>query len=80
MLNQMAQNNFSEYLPYLIPFVFVDIVLRAFALWHAARADRKVWFVVLLIANTMGVLPLIYLVFFKNSLPFGSQTKSRTKK
>ena len=65
MLYQMAQNNISEYLPYLIPLVFIDIVLRSFALWHAARAGRKVWFVVLLIANTMGILPLIYLVFFK---------------
>lgn len=46
----------------LIPFVLFDLILRGFALWKAARKDQNVWFIALLVVNSMGILPLIYLV------------------
>ena len=39
------------------------IVLKGYALWHAAKRDEKGWFVALLIVNTFGILELIYLHF-----------------
>jgi hypothetical protein len=31
------------------------------ALWKAAKADSKKWFVLLLVVNTLGVLEIFYL-------------------
>lgn len=39
------------------------IVLKGYALWYAARRGEKVWFIVLLVLNTMGILELVYLAF-----------------
>ena len=41
------------------------IVLKGFALWHAARNYQRYWFVALLIVNTFGLLELIYLIWFR---------------
>lgn len=41
-----------------------DYVLKAIALWIAARKGAKVWFVLLLILNTIGILPLFYIFYF----------------
>ena len=39
-------------------------------LWFAARKNQKVWFVVIALSNTMGIIEIIYLAtqtnFFKN--------------
>lgn len=45
--------------------VLWDLVLKGFALWKAARGDQMGWYVALLILNTVGILPIIYLLFFK---------------
>jgi hypothetical protein len=34
---------------------------KGMALWKAARATDKVWFVVLLLVNTLGILEIIYI-------------------
>ena len=39
-----------------------DIVWKAIALWRAAKRGEVVWFVLLLVLNTAGVLPIIYLL------------------
>ena len=40
------------------------------ALWHAARKGDKVWFVALLVVNTVGILEILYLyVFDKKAEP-----------
>lgn len=40
-------------------------VIKAFALWHAARNKQPVWFVALLVLNTLGILELVYLLAFR---------------
>lgn len=37
-----------------------SIVWKGLALWKAARLDQKVWFIILLIVNTAGILEIIY--------------------
>lgn len=46
-------------LPYLL---VVDLVARGFALWKSARDSQKWWFVALLVINSLGILPAIYLL------------------
>lgn len=38
-----------------------DLVWKGFALWRASRGNDKLWFVLLLIFNTVGILPIVYL-------------------
>ena len=40
------------------------IIIKGFALWKAARNTHKAWFVVLLIVNSLGILELVYLIWF----------------
>jgi hypothetical protein len=41
--------------------VIWSIIWKGLALWKAARQKDKVWFVVLLILNTLGILEIIYI-------------------
>jgi len=46
------------------------LVWKGIALWKAAQNNSKVWFIVLLVVNTVGILEIIYIFFFskkKNS-------------
>lgn len=45
------------------------IVLKGYALWHAAKLGQIWWFVALLIFNTLGILELVYIVFFLKKWP-----------
>jgi|GEM_PF-922563 len=41
------------------------LILKGCALWHAARGSQKWWFIALLVINTMGILEIIYLIWFR---------------
>lgn len=51
---------------FMIPLSILDLVLRGFALWKAARKEQNVWFIALLVVNSVGILPLIYLLLNKD--------------
>jgi len=52
--------------PYvLVPLVVWSIAVKGLALWYSARASQKAWFVALLIVNTVGILELVYIAFFR---------------
>jgi len=55
-------NNSLEGFGYMIPFVLFELILKGLALWKSARKNQNVWFIALLVVNSMGILPLIYLV------------------
>lgn len=57
---------FSSFTTSLFILVVVfDLVLRGVALWKSARGGQKGWFIALIIFNTVGILPILYLVFFQ---------------
>jgi hypothetical protein len=49
----------------LIPVILLITVWALFwniiALWHAARANQRGWFIAMLILNTAGILEIIYI-------------------
>jgi len=60
-----------------------SIFWKGFALWHAVRNGQVAWFVVLLIVNTIGILEIVYLLWFrkdKDTRPFSSLFSSGTPK
>jgi hypothetical protein len=43
------------------PVYFWTIFWKGLALWHSARRGEPLWFVILLIVNTFGILEIVYL-------------------
>lgn len=41
-----------------------SMVWKGIALWKSSRLGHKIWFVVMLITNTLGVLEILYIFFF----------------
>ena len=41
-----------------------SLVWKGLALWKSARREESVWFVALLVLNTLGILEILYLFVF----------------
>lgn len=41
-----------------------SIIWKGTALWHAAQSREKIWFALVLVANTAGILEILYLFLF----------------
>jgi hypothetical protein len=41
-----------------------SLAWKGFALWRAARNRQNIWFIVLLILNTFGILEIVYVFYF----------------
>jgi hypothetical protein len=53
-----------EQYPFLVLTLLVwSLIWKGLALWRAAKVRQPIWFVIFLVANTIGILELIYLVF-----------------
>ncbi len=42
-----------------------SVIWKGLALWRAAGKKQLVWFIVLLVVNTAGILDIIYMLFFQ---------------
>ena len=80
MLHFRVMMYFHDYSPIYTPFVHGlgfalvpllavaavwTVILKGFALWYAARGKQKWWFIALLVVNTLGILEIIYLIWFR---------------
>ncbi len=56
---------------WLAPLLIWSAIWKGIALWKAARNGNLVWFIVLLVVNTAGILEIIYIyaVSRKKALP-----------
>ncbi|PIN74821.1 hypothetical protein COV18_06260 [Candidatus Woesearchaeota archaeon CG10_big_fil_rev_8_21_14_0_10_37_12] len=51
---------------WLIPLIVWSIIWKGYALWKCGRNNQPAWFIVILILNTAGILPIVYLVWFQH--------------
>ena len=73
-MNFPSSGFFNNPLFYLL--VALDVVLKGLTLYKSARRGQRIWFVALLLINSMGILPLIYLVVNKDILvPMPAEVK-----
>ena len=42
-----------------------ELVWKGLALWYSGGKKQKIWFICILIFNTAGILPIIYLLINK---------------
>lgn len=65
IFHSMSYHDFI-WLPVISILAIWTLVWKGLALWRAAKNNEPVWFVVLLVVNTLGILEILYLyVFFK---------------
>ena len=73
----------ATYLGIPIYFIVVisiwSIIWKGIALWTSARKTQKIWFVVLLIVNTVGILEILYIFIF-SKMGLKSKAKSARPK
>ncbi|MCK5015987.1 MAG: hypothetical protein KAS32_02855 [Candidatus Peribacteraceae bacterium] len=61
----------------MLPIILLDLVLKGWALWRSARMHKKYWFIALLLINSAGIFPGIFL-FMTNTEYKKKCTKSAT--
>ena len=67
----------SSFMWIVIILILWEIVWKGIALWKTGRNNQLAWFVCVLIFNTIGILPIIYLAFFQKKK---GETKQKKKK
>ena len=68
-MEQLTLDYIRESLPWLLPVIMIlfiwDGIWKLIALWKAARNNHLAWFICLAIFNTVGILPIIYILMNK---------------
>ena len=52
-------------IPVIVALAIWDGVWKLIALWKSARNNQLPWFICLAIFNTIGILPILYILFFQ---------------
>ena len=75
---------FEEYLqshPTLIAILGIlavwELIWKGLGLWKSARNKDMIWFLAILIINSAGIIPLIYLFFFDKSMKGNQKSKGK---
>ena len=53
-----------------------SLVWKGLALWKSARKNSLIWFIALLIINTVGILEILYIFIFSK---MGGKSKKKNK-
>ena len=60
------EQHIESLLPLLIPVIIVlsvwELTWKYIAMWKAGRNNHLVWFICIALINTIGILPIIYLI------------------
>lgn len=59
-MNTFLLNNPKNSLVFLLIIVLWILPWKIYALWTASKKNHKIWFVILVIVNTFGILEIIY--------------------
>ena len=51
-------------LPIIAVVLIWSLVIKGIALWRSARNGHRYWFIVLFVVNGLGILELVYLIWF----------------
>ncbi len=66
MYIQNLHETFGWLMPALIILMIWETVWKLIALWRAGRNNHLVWFVCIALINTVGVLPIVYILMHRN--------------
>ena len=58
----------SWFLPTVIALAIWDIIWKLIAMWYAARDGQKLWYILLVLFNSIGVLPILYIYVIRKNV------------
>ncbi len=65
MMGSLGQWGISPWAMCLFALVLVwSFIWKGLSLWKSARKNSTIWFIVLLIVNTVGILDILYIYVF----------------
>ena len=65
---------------YIFPVLYVwSAIWKGFALWKSVKKNSLIWFVILFVVNTAGILEILYIFVF-SKMDFNKKSKSEVKK
>ncbi len=63
----MDYNNLTDNQIMLIAVIAIwDMIWKGFALWRASKNNDQNWFIAMIVINSVGILPIIYLLMHKS--------------
>ncbi len=57
--------SYSWFLPLMVVLALFDGVMKVIAMWKAARNNHLAWFIIIAVINSVGILPIIYIIMDK---------------
>ena len=63
---EFAALSTTLFLGIILVLVFWELFWKGIALWKAARNNQKYWFIAMLVLNTAGILPILYIYIFQS--------------
>lgn len=54
------------FLPVLTLFLLWEAAWKIIAMWKAGRNNHLVWFICIALINTIGILPIVYILMHRN--------------
>ena len=49
----------------LVPIMIWELIWKGIGLWKSGRNNQIIWFIFILIVNSFGILPIIYILSFQ---------------
>ena len=68
MIQEMINDNVISFIILLLAIGIWDTSWKLIAAWKACKRGSKTWFILLLIINSVGLLPILYIIFSKNKV------------
>ncbi len=64
---------------FIIAFIW-NVFWKGIGLWRASKNNQKIWFIIILIINTFGILEILYLAFFQKQKAHPLDKKEKKQK
>lgn len=81
MIDPLSQTDIATQLGFPIWLLTIVVIWslawKGLALWKSARARQPIWFIVMLILNTLGILEILYIFVFSR---LGSKKEDKNQK
>ena len=61
----MVEQISTALLTVIIIFIIWELAWKGYGMWRASRNNQPIWFICILLINTIGVLPIVYIFFFQ---------------
>lgn len=56
-------------LPIFIILIIWDVLWKLIAMWKSARNNQPGWYICIIVFNTVGILPIIYILLQRKKRP-----------